>query len=191
MNTYERFLEQQAWIKAHPIRGWFYNKYWDIRAFIYNIPNMPMDFYRKCKRGWQRAYRGWADEDTWSLSSYLSKVIKESLVYFKNNQHTIPGDFVTSNSAVAVAHSEEKWNEILNKIIWTFEVNEKIDNGSWFYPVRADRFTDEDVEKLKKLISELKKLETGEEYHIMTDYEVARYRSGWELFQKYYFSLWD
>src|ERR1700678_910209 len=39
----------------------------------------------------QRAKRGWADRDTWSLDSYIAKVISEMLVYLADHTHSYPG----------------------------------------------------------------------------------------------------
>jgi hypothetical protein len=90
-------------IILHPSMNW-------LRWLIYNAIDVPNDFYRKCKRGWQRAYRGWADEDTWHLDGYLARIIKESVTYLKSYNNGYPSDL-----------TEKEWNEILSDIIYTFD----------------------------------------------------------------------
>lgn len=70
-------------IILHPSMEW-------LRWLIYNAKDVPNDFYRKCKRGWQRAYRGWCDEDVWGFDWYLSKVIIEGLKRLKVTKHGTP-----------------------------------------------------------------------------------------------------
>lgn len=81
-----------------------------MRWLIYNLKDVPNDLYRKCKRGLQRAYRGWADEDTWNLDRYLASVIKESVTYLKSYKYGYPTDL-----------TEKEWDEILSDIIYTFD----------------------------------------------------------------------
>jgi hypothetical protein len=40
---------------------------------------------------WQRAHRGWADCDTWSVDTYVTKVVSEMLVYLADTTHSYPG----------------------------------------------------------------------------------------------------
>ena len=42
---------------------------------------------RKIKSFFQRGYRGWADEDTWSLDCYLAIVISQSIKHLKKYYH--------------------------------------------------------------------------------------------------------
>lgn len=81
-----------------------------LRWLIYNAKDVPHDIYRKIKRGWQRAYRGWADEDTWNLDGYLASVIKESVTFLKSHHYGYPTDL-----------SEKEWDDILSDIIYTFD----------------------------------------------------------------------
>jgi len=94
-------------IILHPSMNW-------LRWIIYALPDMPRDFYRKCKRGYQRAYRGWADEDVWCLDFYLAKVIKDSIKKLQKDTNGYPGNLTA-----------EQWNSILEDIIYTFETCER------------------------------------------------------------------
>jgi hypothetical protein len=88
---------------THPSMDW-------LRWTIYNLPDVPRDLYRKCRRGRQRSYRGWADEDTWILDGHLARVIKESVTYLKSHNYGYPTDL-----------TEKEWDEILSDIIYTFD----------------------------------------------------------------------
>ena len=54
----------------------------------------------------QRAKRGYADCDVWSLDEYLCKVIKNSVEQLKKNTHSYP-----------MGITKEKWDKILQDII--------------------------------------------------------------------------
>lgn len=102
----------------HPKMNW-------LRWTIYNLPDVPKDIIRKCKRGYQRAYRGWSDEDTWNLDNYLAKVIKESLQHFRQNLSGCP-----------VNLSEKDWQEMLDDMIYTFD---RLQASSFDYVVIDDK----------------------------------------------------
>jgi hypothetical protein len=95
-STWDKFI-------THPSMNW-------LRWLIYNAKEVPHNFYRKCTRGWQRAYRGWADEDTWNLDRYLAVIIKESVSYLKLHNYGCPDGL-----------TEKEWDEILSDIIYTFD----------------------------------------------------------------------
>lgn len=143
----------------HPLMEW-------LRWIIYNLPDVPRDFYRKCKRGYQRAYRGWSDEDLWGFDDYLTNIILNGLKQFKNHHCSFPPNITM-----------EEWNRILDSMIWTFEVNKKFREDSWLL-MPLDGWSKEEQERLKS-------------FHLMTKEETQKYYVGWHLFQRYYFDLWD
>jgi hypothetical protein len=59
---------------------------------------------------WQRMTRGWDDSETWSLDYSLAKVILPRLKRFKQITIATPGEL-----------KEQEWNDILDKMIVTFE----------------------------------------------------------------------
>lgn len=142
-----------------------------LRWLIYNAKDVPHNFYRKCRRGWQRAYSGWADEDCWSLDYYLSKVIRDSVKRLRNHHCGFPG-YMTN----------KEWNEKLDAIIYTFDVNDKILNDYWMALQKCDEWKDEVY---------LEQKERFNDFHVMTFEETERYERGWKYFQEYYFHLWD
>jgi len=147
-----------------------------LRWLIYNAKDVPNDFYRKCKRGWQRAYRGWCDEDVWGFDWYLSKVIVEGLKKLKETKHGTPIlDGYDGESDFE--EMDKEWERILDTMIWTFETSQKIQNSDWLLmPING--WTENQL-----------KLQAS--FHLMTAEETRQYLVGWVNFQKYYFALWD
>lgn len=147
-----------------------------LRWLIYNAKDVPHDLYRKIKRGWQRAYWGISDEDVWGLDWYLSKVIVEGLKRLKVTKHGIP-IIDGFNGEDDFEEMQKEWERILDTMIWTFEVTQKVQNSDWL------------LMPINGWTEEQKKLELS--FHLMTAEETRRYYVGWSNFQKYYFGLWD
>lgn len=154
---------------THPSMDW-------LRWTIYNLPDVPRDLYRKCRRGLQRAYRGVADEDVWGFDWYLSKVILRGLKRLKETKRGCP--FVEGfNGESDFEEMEKEWNRILDTMIWTFEVTQKIQDDRWLLsPLQG--WTEEEQKRLTA-------------FYLMTAEETRKYYVGWSNFQKYYFGLWD
>ena len=68
--------------------------------------------FRKIKKAYQRAARGYADEDIWSLDMYLAKWMPDALRQLKNQKHGIPIEFLDST---------EEWDVIMDTMIAGFE----------------------------------------------------------------------
>lgn len=56
-----------------------------------------MGLYRKVMKFWQRGSRGWSEEDTWNLDTYIAEVLGGSLQYLSENNHGAPGGYPTEN----------------------------------------------------------------------------------------------
>ncbi len=162
-NWWDKFI-------THPSMNW-------LRWTIYNLPDVPMDFYRKCKRGWQRAYFGISDEDCWLVDYYLSKVILIGLKKLRINK---PGCPILDgyNGETDFDEMQKEWDDKLNSMIYAFEVTQKIQEENWMItPVNG--WTEEERKRLEK------------NFHLMTKEETYQYLRGWANFQNHYFSLWD
>lgn len=157
--------------------SWLRNKYLYIYRFFLHIKDFPQDFYLESKYFIQRGIRGYSDRDIWGFDEYLSEVITKGLKDLKNQVHGVPCEFASKDGAEI---DLEGWKNVLNEIIWTFEVTQKINNREWWKWSYKER---------KK--KSLKKFAKKENKHIMTSEEIKRYNNGWKLLQKYYFSLWD
>lgn len=132
---------------------------------IKNIPHA-------IKYRFQRAYKGFADCDTWSLDNYFIEVMKPALKYFKENQNGHPYDL-----------TEEEWNSILDRMIFLLsemdvdtcsQQNEYYENTDWV--------NDFDEETRKKAVNRT--------------IEIDKYIDSckdefFKLFSEYFYSLWD
>ena len=92
--------------------------------------------------------------DTWSMDNTLAMIIHPMLVQLKATTHGYPNDL-----------TEERWNEILDEMIWAFEQK-----------CRDDWMEDYDYNKWDR---------EGVKAH------QERMSNGFRLFGKYYENLWD
>ena len=93
-----------------------YNKIVDIYYTLYRfVANIPY-YLRHVKWSYQRVRYGFSDKDLWSFDHYLSNVIVRGLTRLKSLQHGYP----TS------CKSECEWYDIMEDIIYTFEINKQI-----------------------------------------------------------------
>jgi len=67
---------------------------------------------RRLSRFIQRGRRGWANEDTWNLDSYLSGVIASSIEHLRDHGNGYPADL-----------AEEGWKDVLTRISAGFRAN--------------------------------------------------------------------
>jgi hypothetical protein len=150
-----------------------------LRWLIYNAKDVPFDFYRKCKRGWQRAYWGISEEDTWSVDYYLSEIILRGLRKLQDDKQGCPIlDGYNPESDEEFYLMDKEWKRILGTMIYTFEVTQRVQNDNWI--LQPDKgFTDEEMKRLEK------------NFHVMSAKEMSKYWENWSNFQKYYFSLWS
>ena len=172
---------ESKWNKfiLHPKMNWF-------RWLIYNFPDLPKDTYRNIKWFIQRGKRGYADCDIWGFDDYLSEIIANGIKSLKNQVHGVPNDIIKK---VGESHSSDlkksikEWKRILGEIQWMFETSKQISKSNL---ILVDN--EQQREKLENIYYTNKK---NSDYRVMTKNECKRYKNGWKLFKKYYFSLWD
>jgi predicted N-acyltransferase len=125
------------------------------------IIGFPRDWCLNIKWFIQRGQRGFADCDVWDFDNYLARIISNGCKQLKkNNNHSLD-------------------DGILEKIIYTFEAEEKITQMDWIYCKETDR---KKFEKLSKNCDFL---------YLMNKEECEKVREGWNLFRKYFNQLWD
>ncbi len=160
-------------------RKW-YEKAWDWVWFHCFYPLKPSELrwkWTQLKSFFIRGRRGWAPMDVWNFDYYLSEVIRDGLIYLKKTTHGYPGSL----------KSPEEWEEILDKMIWTFDVAVKIQRSEW-YLIREEECQPGEYEKF---LIEYRELSEKYGNHVMTTSEIQKYDEGWKLFKEHYFSLWD
>ena len=130
---------------------------------------------------YQRTRYGVSDAECWSLESTLTKFILPRLKHFKKiNVNSYPADI-----------THERWNEILDEIIWTFEY---MNDDERFNPI--PRIKDVIID-MNKYIDNINREKTPEEKQAWKEYfeksaELEeRRKKGMQLFAQYYFQLWD
>lgn len=145
------------------IKGFYeYNIYYPIYRLIGRIEQ----FFRwDIKTFIQRGKRGWGDRDTWSFDWYLSDVISQGVRHLEKHHYGHPCDL-----------SDENWKKILNKIATTFETSGKIAD--------MDIILTTNKKQYNKLISAGCK-------GVYTPEQTKEYYKGFDLFKKYFLSLWD
>lgn len=204
-DTYrEKRQKEKAWAKKHPILAVIKEAYdTAIRYGWYRLPDYPNNIKLWARTKYQRAKRGWATSDAWGFDWYLARVIKEGCQWLKENKHGIPMSAFDKNcptdeygGPTDEAHkiAEKKWEEILGKIIKTFETAQNIQEKHWLY----QKSSEYDV-KLANRFRRFQKKHRKEDPdifdesdgHVMTKKECLAYEEGWALFQEHFFGLWD
>ena len=107
--------------------------------------------------------------DTWSMDCTLAMIIHPMLVQLKATTHGYPSDL-----------TEERWNEILDEMIWAFEQKCR---DHWEDDYYGDY--DED-QKNGSMVGSFKWID-----HEGLKTHQERMSNGFRLFGKYYENLWD
>jgi hypothetical protein len=132
--------------------------YKTIHFFEFFYPKNLLRFFKyKC----QKIFRGWDDSETWDMRITFSEFILPRLKRFKEVNNGYPG--------FGDADTFEKWDNILDKMIWSFEqilVDEE-------YPGDDEDLENDTYPNMRKL----------EEHNL-------KIQEGLDLFAKYFQHLW-
>jgi len=151
-------------------------------------------------RGWtistyQKIRYGCSDKECWNLDLTLAKTIHAKLSYFKKMKRMGYPSRICSDYGFTDKQEDlyiQKWEEILDEMIWTFDF---INN--------SDKYVSFPEELLRKhtnsenLSEDLKREKTPQERQIWDQYMKKcedlniRKQKGLELFSKYIEHLWD
>lgn len=166
--------------RLHPIKDFFFTLRCKLETYL--IDN-PRELWQDIIAFFQRGKRGYAKKDTWALDSYLATVIKNSLIDLQRIKQGTPA---TYNPEIGeYDYNEERWEDILNKIIYTFHTQELINDDQYIY-IPSDEWT---YEKYFETIKMYKDAEY--ECVVMNLDDVERFEEGWNLFRKYFRALWS
>ena len=96
-------IRQYEYRKKHPIWSRAQDVYWAVWRFFRwaDIKYAVRRFYWFFLRGW----RGWAPNDTWSLDTYLDRVIMEAVEHLRKHHQGYPHGL-----------TDEGWDDVLHRI---------------------------------------------------------------------------
>ena len=176
-----------------------------------NIKNWP-------KKGYRRKINIQIDPwDSWNLDNTLAQIIYPCLVQLKATKHGVPGDLVNDVGGEDYAqqgsfdfyketHDDawkigaKRWDEILDKMIWSFEqvakgdYDEKYHHGRGEYDwVKTDKtFPNPITGKVEATYQMVDKNPDEHWYdHVCHTLHEERIQEGLDLFGKYFRNLWD
>ena len=154
--------------------------------------------------------------DTWNLDHTLALIILPALIQLKETKHGIPANFAEvggedysdqdSFDFYKETHNEsfnekvKEWNEVLDKMIWSFQqialedYDEQYHHGKAEYDwVKTDKqFPNPISGKIEDTYQMVDKNPNEHWYdHVGHQLHEQRIQEGLELFGKYYRSLWD
>lgn len=142
--------------------------------------------------------------DTWSMDATLSPIILPMLKQLRDTKHGYPWTYhedgpwyyrfqlntegLSENNEGS--YNSERWNWIMDEMIWTFEQLSKDDYDSRYWLVKGEIDWDNRVPEEKGLIELKWKKESVVDWDGLKKHEEA-IQNGLRLFGKYYKNLWD
>lgn len=181
---------------------WYSRVYWAIYRYFRHSPwGSPRRIYNETKYVLQRARRGWADCDTWSLDDYLDRWMPNALRHLKENKHGIPscmfepedliseGDWRGNPSDGGMVRAQARWDAIMDKMIAAFEASRRIcdvlyEEELGDYPLQSPSGVSADAwEAVRESRSAAVRL--------LVERDQKIFEEGMALFIKHYHSLWD
>jgi hypothetical protein len=166
------------------------------------------------KMGYQKVNITIDNYDTWSLDHTLAKIILPCLIQLKATKHGIPAnlterdtdyeqqtfDFYDEDDDLVYKTDEVLWNEILDKMIWSFQqlaidnYDSKYHHGKGEYEfVESDKtFLNSVTGKVEKTYQMVDKNPDSHWYdYVGHKLHEERIQEGLELFGKHFRNLWD
>ena len=128
----------------------------------YRIQNALYDFRRRC----QRFKRGYSYGDVWNMYDWFMRTVKPMLLHLYHNHAGVPMEF---------ENNPDGWKEVLNEMITCLEMMDEDNVYVFLGFCELDdykRMTKEDRENVYRIMEENK-------------------NRFFELFSKYFYSLWD
>lgn len=155
--------------------------------------------------------------DTWNLDHTLAKIIYPALVQLKMTKHGVPSEIVDSVGGenwreqscfdfYSETHNDafnkacERWDEILDKMIWSFQqiaeddYDSKYHHGKSEYDwVKTDKQYPNPVTGKMEDTFKMVDKNPNEHWYDYVGHRLheERIQEGLELFGKYYKNLWD
>ena len=162
MDLHKKSLMEEAEEDGrNPVVQWIVNVgWWFYRLWHNGIAEFP----HKVKFLFQRIFRGYGDDELWSLDDTFTTFILPRLKAFRRmNRAGVPGCIAHNDKSEGLKDSVKKWDEILDKMIWAFEHSKNYyDPADGHIPDKKER------EELGR-----------------------KFEEGMRLFAEYYANLWD
>lgn len=155
--------------------------------------------------------------DTWSLDHTLAHIILPALLQLKEEKHGVPSnvvndvggedwcpqdsfDFYKESHLDAWEIAAKRWDEILDKMIWSFEQLVKDDYSAQYHHgeskydfVESDKTYPNPITGKVEKTFQMVDLNPDEHWYdaVGNQLHEERMQEGFELFGKYYRNLWD
>ena len=167
----------KPWYRTNKYGDWILDRLaygWRVYYKYYSVKRCFIDTY-------QRMRYGVADSECWSLDYTFTKFILPRLKHFKKiNVHTHPPQVIP-----------ERWEQILDELIWTFEYMEDEEKFNPFPRFTYDRDNmDEYFKNINREKTPEQKL-AWDSYIKKSEELEERRKKGMLLFAEYYQQLWD
>jgi hypothetical protein len=107
-------------------------------------------------------------------------------MYLKSDPLDETGNFTDE----ADERAKKRWDKILDDIILTFQIADKISNEHWFYQ-ESKTYNKKLADQWRKITKKWNKDYYEFHGHVMTKQECKIYERGWKYFQKHFFALDD
>jgi len=181
---------------------WYRRVYWAIYRYFKHSPwGSPRRIYNETKFILQRARRGWADSDTWSLDVYLDSWMPAALRHLKEHKHGVPsctfepedlisrGDWQGNPSDEGMERAQARWDAIMDKMIEAFEASKRMSDGIYKaelgdYPMGRPSGVSIDA---WEAVTENR----SAAIRLFTERDQKIFEEGMALFVTHYHSLWD
>lgn len=131
----------------------------------YRIKNTISDFWYGFRRRCQRFKRGWAYGDVWDMDVWFMHTVKPMLIHLRDHGIGIPSEFYNEDG------NRIYWENILTEMISCLELMDE-DAAREYLGISDSDWSVESYIKTNDLMEENK-------------------NRFFELFSKYFFSLWD
>jgi len=155
------------------LESWWYRYFWN---WFEAIP-------RNTKHFIQRGMFGWAPCDVWEMHHYLTDVILNMLVALKRDKHGHPSTL--DEQTGSFDYDMERWDKILQEMIDGFLILKRADSYDEMLNY-APEFPEENRLSMEKSMQE-----KYPKWRFTTKEENAQVTRAFELFAKYFTSLWD
>jgi len=161
----------------------------------------PRRIYNETKFILQRARRGWADSDTWSLGGYLDSWMPAALRHLKEHRHGVPscmfvpedlivgGDRQGNPSDEGMVRAGARWDVVMDKMIEAFEASKRMSAG--IYEAELGEYPQGRPSGVSIDAWEAVENSRFAATRLLTERDQKIFEEGRALFVTHYHSLWD